>query len=112
MGAGDRGRNNRPEITEPVMSGRFLLNNRITCVEMAGYRPPKTAPKNRLKTRKTVPVPNTGPHTMCDTKHPRGVLRCRIWVIKLSGPSRHPYRAESCIHIFARHELYSYLCPA
>lgn len=37
FGVGDRGRNNRPEVTDPVMPGRRFFNNRIAGFEMSGF---------------------------------------------------------------------------
>ena len=58
-GVGDRGRHNRPEIIEPVTSGRLFKNSPNNRFRSGRFSVTKTGLKNRLKHRKSVSVPNT-----------------------------------------------------
>ena len=55
---GDRARNNRPEKNDPVMPDRLFFINRVTELEMPGFRYRTPDLGMRLNNRRSVSVPN------------------------------------------------------
>lgn len=59
-GVGERGRNNRPEITAPVIRFLLFFNHRISSSEMSGFDYRKPSLGFRLRNRRPVSVPKSG----------------------------------------------------